>query len=97
MLMKLSFCKGIIAQLFAGKPVQNLLRHILLILRDPLGIIKQKKREKMANQYDDVAFAAEKRPFLQFSKYKECTQQVMPFTYTSQHSKVRKIYLKNQT
>lgn len=51
----------------------------------------------MANQYDDVAFAAEKRPFLQFSKYKECTQQVMPFTYTSQHSKVRKIDLKNQT
>lgn len=36
-----------------------------------------------------------KRPSLQIYKYIQCTQQVMPFTYTSQHSKVRK-YKKNQ-
>lgn len=52
----------------------------------------RKKGEETANQYDDVASAAEKkRPSLQIYKYIECTQQVMPFTYTSQHSRVRKV------
>lgn len=73
----------------------NPLRHIQLKMRDPFGAAKQKKREEMANQYDDVASAAKEKLPLQNYKYIECTQQVMPFTYTSQHSKVRKV--KKQT
>lgn len=65
---------------------------------DPFGTAEQKKGEETANQYDDVASAAEKkRPSLQIYKYIECTQQVMPFTYTSQHSRVRKVKKINQT
>lgn len=59
-------------------------------MRDLFGAAKQKNERLMANQYDDVASAGEKR-LLQIYKYIECTQQVMPFTYTSQHLKVRKV------
>ena len=67
-------------------------------MRDPFATAKQKNESKRQISMMMLFLQLKEKPALEKNlKYIECTQQVMPFTYTSQHSKIRKVEKKDQT